>query len=149
MADPFANPFADFFKTSQLGAMPGNPQALMHDGLAKTRDAALKSLVAVKNGVETITKNSAVASKETAELATTAFDQVIANTDAAFIATQAIMNAKSPMEAIQLQTNYVQAQLAKSGEQAKLLLQLSTKAAQKSAEDFNGLATKAAGSIKI
>ena len=132
MADQFTKPFADLFKLGSFGQLPDQMQTFVQDGLAKTREATLKSISVVKDGATALGKASPVASKETGAFTDKAFDQTIENTEAAFVTAQAIALAKSPMEAAQLQAKYAQAQFAKTGEQAKELYDLWTKAAQKS-----------------
>lgn len=147
MTDQFPNPFADLFKTTQFGQMPNSAQSLVQDGLTKTRDATLQSFAAVKQGAEKMGQSAVVAKKETSDLTAKVFEQAAKNIEAAFVAAQAIAKAKSPMEVMQLQAQFMQAQLALAGEQSKELFDLSTKVAQKTAEDLNGLASKSAASF--
>ena len=142
MNDQFTKPFTDLFKAAPYGQMPDQLQTPMQDGLAKTRDATLKSISAVRDGAEALGKSSPLASKETGALTTRVFEQAIENTEAAFVAAQAIAFAKSPMEAVQLQAKYVQAQFAKAGAQGKELFDLTSKVAQKSAEAVSSVAAK-------
>ena len=130
MTDQFIKPFTKMFEATSLNQLPEQTQAIVHDGLAKTRDAALKSIAAVKVGAEALGKASPIAAKETGAFTTRAFEQAIENTEAAFVAAQAIFSARSPVEAAQVHATYVQAQLSKVGEQAKELFNLSTKVAQ-------------------
>ena len=73
---------------------------------------------------------------------------MIQNTEATFIAAQAIAQAKSPIEAAQLQAKFVQAQFAKAGEQGKELFEASTRLAQKTTEVVTGFATQSMAKIK-
>ena len=138
MNDQFTKPFTDLFKTAPYGQLPDQLQTFVQDGLSKTREAALKSIAVVKDGAEALGKSSPVAAKETGELTSRAFEHAIDNTETAFVAAQAIALAKSPIEAMQLQAKYVQAQFAKVGAQSKELFELSTKVARKSAEAVAG-----------
>jgi hypothetical protein len=122
---------------------------MFHDGLAKSREVAVKSIAAAKDGVETMGKASPVANKEASALTSKAFEQMMTNTEAAYEAVQAIARAKSPMEAVQLQTQYFQAQMGRVGEQSKELFDLSTKFAQKSAEGVTQMAAKSGASFKL
>ena len=148
MTDLFTKPFTDLFKTTTSSQLPAQVQTLVQDGLSKTRQAALTSITAIKDGAEQLGKVNLLAPKEAAEFTAKLFDNTLANTEAAFVAAQAITKAQSPIEAMQLQTAYSQSQFAKAGEQTKELFELSTKAAHKSAEDFGGIARKAAAGRK-
>ena len=140
MTDQFTKPFTDLFKGAPACQIPVQLQSFVRDGLSKTRDAALTSLAAIKTGADSLGKVNVEAGEFNAKL----FDHTIANTEAAFSAAQSIAQAKSPVEAIQLQAQYMQSQFAKAGEQTKELFELSTKAAQKSVEDLSGAAKKVA-----
>ena len=144
MTDQFTKPFTDLFKDAPAGQIPAQLQSFIQDGLSKTRNAALTSLAAIKSGAGSFGQVNIVAPKEAGEFTAKLFDNTIVNTEAAFGAAQSIAQAKSPVEAMQLQAQYLQSQFAKAGEQTKELFELSTKAAQKSVEDLGGAASKVA-----
>jgi hypothetical protein len=148
MTDAFTKPFADLLQATQFAQLPAHAQTLIHDGLAKTREATLKTFVTAKDGAAAFGKANPIATDEAKVLTATVFDHAIANTEAAFIAAQAIAQAKSPTEVAQLQAKFVQTQFAKAGEQTKELFELSTKAAQKTAEALTGLASKSLAQYK-
>jgi len=104
---------------SQLGQLPQNVQAIAHGGLARTREATLKSIALVKT------------------LAAKAFDNTLANTEAAFDAAHAIARAKDMNEAAQLHAKFLQAQFAKTGEQGKEFYELSAKLTQQTFATLN------------
>jgi hypothetical protein len=143
MNDQFTKPFTDLFKAAPTGQIPAQVQSFVQDGLAKTRDAALNSIAAIKTGADSLGKVNVLAPKEAGEITAKMFDNTVANTEAAFGAAQAMTQAKSPVEAMQLQAQFLQSQFAKAGEQTKELFELSTKAAQKSVEDLSSAAKKA------
>jgi hypothetical protein len=135
MNEQFTKPFTDMFKADMFkAAMPEQLQTLVQDGLAKSREVTVKSIVAAKDGAAYVGKSIPVASAETGALTETAFQQVIENTEAAYDAVKAISLAKTPVEAVQLQAQYMQAQFARAGEQTKELFELTTKVAQKAAQ---------------
>ena len=142
-------PIADLFMLAQTSHLPAQMQSLVQDGLSKTRDAALKSLLVVKDGADSISKANSFVPKESGAVTKKVFDHTTANIEAAFDAAEAITQAKSPVEVIQLQAQYMQAQFAMASEQIKELFELSTKAAQKSVEDFNGAVKNAATGGKV
>ena len=111
-------------KASRLGQLPEHVQAVAHDGLANTREATLKSIALVKT------------------LAAKTLDNALANTEAAFDAAQAIARAKNMNEAAQLQTKFLQAQFAKTGEQGKEFYELAAKLTQQTFATLNSTAMK-------
>ena len=149
MTDHFTKPFTDLFKDAPAGQIPAQLQSFVQDGLSKTRDAALTSLAAIKTGAEAFGQVNIVAPKEAGEFTAKLLDNTIVNTEAAFGNAQSIAQAKSPVEAIQLQAQYLQSLFAMASEQIKELFQLSTTAAQKSVQDFNGAVKNAATGGKV
>jgi phasin family protein len=111
-------------KASQLGQLPEHVRTAAHDGLANSREATLKSIGLVKT------------------LAAKVLDNVLANTEAAFDAAQAITRAKDMNEAAQLQAKFLQAQFAKAGEQGKEFYELATKLTQQTFATLNSSAMK-------
>ena len=148
MTDPITKMFTDLISSAQAGQHTGQVQTMFNDGLAKTREATLKSFAVAKEGAAALEQGAASVQRDTSELATKVIDQIIKNTESAFAAIQAFTQAKSPIEVAQLQTKFVQAQFAAAGEQSKELFELSTKLAKKSAETMTEFATKAASSHK-
>ena len=149
MTNQSTKPITDLFMLAQTSLLPAQMQSLVQDGLSKTRDAALKSLMVVKDSADLLSKANLFAPKESGAVTKKIFDHTTANVEAAFNAAEAITQAKSPVEAIQLQAQYVQAQFAMAREQIKELFELSTKAAQRSVEDFNGAVKNAATGGKV
>lgn len=144
MTDQFTKPFADLFKAE----LPEQFQAMVQDGIAKSREVAVKSIAAVKDGAETLGKANPIAAKETSALTAKAFEQALTNTELAYDAAQSLARAKSPVEAAQIQAQFVQANFARAGEQAKELFELTTKLAQKTGEDMAQFAAKSGAGFK-
>ncbi len=145
MNDQFTKQFSEMFKAQ----LPEQFQTMVQDGLAKSRDVTVKSIVAAKDGAEQMGKSSPVAPKETSALTSKAFEQIIANTEAAYEVALSMARAKSPVEAVQLQANYLQAQFGRAGEQSKELFELSTRLAQKTAEGVSQIAAKSGNGFKV
>ena len=144
MTDPFTKQFADLFKAGSYGQLPEQMQAMFHDGLAKSREAAMKSLEVAKDGAMALSQANTLASKEATALTSKAFEHAAANAEAAFTVARSLASAKSPAQVAELQVSFMQSQLTKAGAQGKELLELSTKLAQKTAEATAQLATSAA-----
>jgi hypothetical protein len=148
MTDPITKMFTDFVSSAQTGQHTGQVQTLFNDGLAKTREATLKSFAVAKDGAAAFEQGTASVQRDSGELATKIIDQVIKNTESAFAAMQALTQAKSPIEAAQLQTKFIQAQFAAAGEQGKELFELSTKLAKNSTATMTEFAAKATANAK-
>jgi hypothetical protein len=148
MTDAFTKPFADALKAAPYGQLPQHVQSLVTDGIAKTREATLKSFAAAKNGAEAFGRVAIAAQRDTEQLAGKVIDHAVENTEAAFTAAKAITQAKSLVEAAELQAKFVQAQLTKAGEQSRELFELSTKLAQKATETVTGLAAQSTANFK-
>ena len=148
MTTPFTKPVEDFLKSVQVGQLPQNLQSLVQDNVAKSRDATFKSLAAAKDGAESLEQFAVAAQKDAKVLAQKVLDNVAALTEASFLAVQAIASAKNLSEAAKLQAAFVQAQLAKAGEQTKELFDLSTKLAHQQVAAFNALAANSFPQLK-
>ncbi|MGE0055985.1 MAG: phasin family protein [Hyphomicrobium sp.] len=117
---------------SPFTQMPNPLMPMFQDNLAKTREVAKQSITAAKERTTAMVQAIPGAQVEARTLTEKAFDQAIENTDAAFIAAQAIAKAQTPFEVAQIQANYMQTQISKSSEQVKELFDLWGQAAQKS-----------------
>lgn len=144
MTDQYAKQFSDLFKAQ----LPEQLQTLVQDGLAKSREVAVQSIAAAKEGAEALGKANPVAAKEASALTAKAFEQALENTNTAYEVAEAMARAKSPMEAAQIQAKYAQGQLSRAIEQGKELFDLSTKLAQKTAEGASQIAAKSGTSFK-
>ncbi len=79
---------------------------------------------------------------DTKTLTEKALQNVVANTEAAFDAAQAMLRAKDVTEAAQLQAKFIQTQVAKVGEQSKEFYELAFKLTQQAFATWNSVATK-------
>jgi len=71
----------------------------------------------------------------------------MATVEAAFDAAQALASAKTFPEAAQLQTKFLQEQLAMASQQCKAQFELSAKIAQETTDTLTAIATKAANDL--
>ncbi len=125
-------------KAAQNGHLPDQIQASAHEGLAKTRQATRNSVATARDGAELVERTLS----DTKTLAEKALQNFVVNTEAAFDAAQAMLRAKDVTEATQLQAQFIQAQIAKAGEQSKEFYELATKLTQQTFATWNSVVTK-------
>lgn len=137
-----------FFSAAKDAKMPENVQAMMVDGVAKTREAYDKAASAAKDQAK-VAEDMLLASQAGAKtIGTKLMENTVTNAEAAFEAAQAIARAKSIPEAARLQAEFMQKQMAVAGAQTREFFELSTRIAQQTFETFNSAATKSFDSIK-
>lgn len=148
MNEQFTRQAEQFFSAAKDARMPENVQAMMVDGVAKTRDAYDKAASAAKDQAK-VAEDMLLASQAGAKtIGTKLMENTVTNAEAAFEAAQAIARAKSIPEAARLQAEFMQKQMAVAGAQTREFFELSTRIAQQTFETFNSAATKSFDSIK-
>ncbi len=147
MIDTFSKQATDMLAAASQLEVPTEVRKAALEGVELAREAISKwqSATNYANAIEetvTITQSSAktISAKMMANAA--------ANIEAALDAAQKLASAKSLAEVAQIQTKFVQDQLAIAGEQSKAIFELSTKIAMETTESLRSVATKAAQNIK-
>lgn len=148
MTDQLTDPFAKLFESATKNPLAEPMQSAIETGLTTTCDATLKSLALAKDSAEAASKAAPLAADATVALTEKVFEQAVENTKTIFEAARAIVSAKSPAEAIKLQNDFAQTQIAKVGEQIKELFQLSAKVGEDQVASFKTSATRALGQFK-
>ena len=147
MNEQFARQTQAFLLGAAKNEVPAQVQALAQEGVAKARETFATWTAVALSGTQAVNEVM-LAGRSGAE---TVGDKVVSNaqaaTEAAFDAAQALARAKTFPEAAQLQTKFVQEQLALAGEQGKALLELSAKIAEETTDALTAIATKAAGDL--
>ncbi len=148
MNEQFTRQAEQFFSAAKDARMPENVQAMMVDGVAKTRDAYEKAASAAKDQAK-VAEDMLLASQAGAKtIGTKLMENTVTNAEAAFEAAQAIARAKSIPEAARLQAEFMQKQMAVAGAQTREFFELSTRIAQQTFETFNSAATKSFETMK-
>ncbi len=148
MTDQFTRQAQDMFAAAKDARIPENVQAMAEEGVTKTREAYAKLNSATKDGVKVIEDVMVAAHAGAKTIGEKVLRNTEINTEAVFDAAQAIARAKTIPEAVRLQTNFVQQQMAVAGAQTKELFELSAKVAQQTFETVNSAATKAFEQMK-
>ena len=143
MNDQFTKQAQEFLKSAQGIQMPTDIQGLSGDTLKQARESYAKLEAVSKEITKAMEQVSTTAQKSSLVLSDKITDNVKENTDAVMEAVGKIASAKSLPEAISAQTEFVQAQMAKAGEQSKELYELGSKVAKDAADQINKATTKA------
>jgi len=138
----------EMMQAAQDARVPENVQAMAEDGVAKTREAYDRISVAAKDTTKAIEEINGVAQQGAKTLGEHLIDNVVANTDAAFDAAEAVVRSKTLPEAARIQADYLQQQFAKAGEQTKVFYELSTQVAKTTMDQVNAVAGKALEQVK-
>lgn len=142
MNDQFTRQAEQFFNAAKDARVPENVQAMVIDGVTKTREAYDKAAVVAKDQVKAAEEMMLASQAGAKTIGSKMIENTTANTHAAFEAAQAIARARSIPEAMRLQAEFMQKQFALAGAQTKELFELSTRVAQQTLETANSAATK-------
>ena len=128
--------------------IPENVQAFAEESVTKTREAYNKLSNVAKDNVKVLEEVMLATHAGAKAIGEKVLQNSVVNTEAAFDAAQAIARAKTFPEAVRLQANFVQQQLAVASSQTKELFELSTKVAKQTFETLNVAATKGFEQLK-
>ena len=148
MNDQFARQAEQFFNVAKDARMPENVQAMVADGVAKTREAYEKASTVAKDQAKVAEEILLAGQAGAKTIGTKLLENTAANTEAAFDAAQAIARARSMPEAAKLQAEFMQKQMAIAGAQTRELFELSSRVAQQAFQSFSSAATKSFETIK-
>ena len=110
--------------------LPENVQAMAQQSLAQSKELFTKGSLVAQDGARAMTEIADTAWGSTKMLHEKIVQNVQANTEAAFLAANAIASAKTLPEIAKLQTEFLQKLSAQAGEQTKEFFDLSTRASQ-------------------
>ena len=132
----------EFLRSAADVKVPESVQHFAEDSVAKTREAYAKMTVAAQETQKAMAEVAGTATLSAKTLGEKMMANYAANTEAAFDAAEAIAKSRSVPEAIKLQTNFFQQQMAKSSEQTREFFELTAKLTQQTFATFNSVATK-------
>lgn len=138
----------EFMNAAKAAQMPENMLAFAQESVAKTREAYDKLSSVARDQAKAAEEFMLATQAGAKAISTRVFDHAAANTDAAFDAAQAMAKARSLPEAVRLQGEFVQKQLAVAGEQTKELFELSARVTQQALQTANEAAAKSFEQIK-
>lgn len=148
MNDQFTRQAEQFFSAAKEARVPENVQAMVVDGVAKTREAYEKAAVVAKDQAKAAEEVLLAGQAGAKAIGNKLIENTAANAEAAFDAAQAIARARSLPEAARLQAEFMQKQMAVAGSQTRELFELSSRVAQQAFSTFNTAATKSFDAIK-
>lgn len=148
MNDQFARQAQDMFAAARDAQIPENVQAMVEDGVAKSRDAFDKMSVAAQDNAKAVEEMVVAAQDGAKTLGEKILENTTVNTEAAFDAAEQMSRAKTFPEVVRLQASFFQQQVAVAGAQTKELFELSNKVAQEAFETANTATTKSFEKMK-
>ena len=148
MNEIFTRQAEQFFNATKGMHMPENVQAMVSDGVAKTRDAFEKATHAATDQAKAAEEVMLAGQAGAKSLGSKLVENTKTNAQAAFDAAQAIAKAGSIPEAARIQAEFMQRQMAVAGAQTRELFELSTRIAQQTFATFNTVAAKSFENIK-
>jgi len=126
-------------KPAELFPIAGeNVRDIAEKGLVQSREAYDKFSASAKDAAGSIEASANVVAKGLSEFNAKAFEAVQANVYSTFDFLTSLAAAKSPTEAVSLQSAHVEKQIKTFGAQAKDLTDLAQKIAKEAAEPLKG-----------
>jgi len=148
MNEHFTRQAEQFFNVAKDVRVPENVQAMVVDGVTKTREAYDKATVVAKDQAKVAEEIMLAGQAGAKSIGAKMMENTAVNAEAAFDAAQAIARARSIPEAARLQAEFMQKQMAVAGAQTRELFELSTRVAQQAFQSFNTVAAKSFETIK-
>ncbi len=148
MIDKVSKQAQEMFEAAVNLEVPPKIRAMAEESVAKAREANAKWNAASSTGATALEKTVLATQASFKTVAEKVMANTMANAEAAFDAAQKLARAKSLTEVAQIQAAFAQEQVAKAGEQAKALLELSTKAAKETNDTLTAIAAKAVEDLK-
>ncbi|MGE0700525.1 MAG: phasin family protein [Hyphomicrobiaceae bacterium] len=148
MNEQFTRQTEQFFKAAQDVRVPENVQAMLADGVAKTREAYEKATSVAKDQAKVAEELMLAGQAGAKSIGAKMIENTAVNAEAAFDAAQAMARAKSLPDAARVQAEFMQKQMAVAGAQTRELFELSTRIAQQAFQSFNMVAAKSFETMK-
>ncbi len=148
MNDQFKRQAEQFMNAAKDARIPENVQAFAIDSVTKSREAFDK-ISHVAQDQAKVAEDLMIATQAGAKtIGGKIMENTARNTHAVFDAAEAMARARSLPEAMQLQAQFMQQQMALAGAQTKELFELSTRVAQQTFETINATAAKSFDQMK-
>jgi phasin len=148
MNEHFKRQAEQFMNAAKDARIPENMQAFAIEGVAKSREAFEKINAAAQDHAKAA-EDVLIATQAGAKtIGAKLIDNTARNATAVFEAAEAVARARTLPEALQVQSAFVQKQLAVAGAQTKELFDLSTRVAQQTFETMNAAAAKSFEQLK-
>ena len=142
MNEQFTRQAEQFFSAAKDARVPENVQAMMVDGVTKTREVYAKAASVAQDQAKVAEEIMLAGQAGARSLGSKLIENTVSNAEAAFDAAQAIARARTLPEAARLQAEFMQKQMAAAGAQTREFFELSSRIAQQTLATFNSAATK-------
>jgi len=148
MTDRFSREAQEIFNAAKHAKIPENVKTIAQDGVAKSREAFELMQSVSKDGAQTMESVLLTAQAGARTMGERVLRNIEVNAGAAFDAAEAMARAQTVPEFVQLQSDFVQAQLNSTSDQAKDLFDLSAKIAQQTFEAMSAASMRAFEQLK-
>lgn len=123
-----------FEMTPEMKAFAEQTKAMAEQGIENARKAFHSYLDAAQKAFGAMGNSAGSAQSNASDLGRTAMNYAQENVSATFAFIDRLMKARDPQEVLQLQTDFVQAQMVKLGEQTKAIGEAAAKYAMDAAK---------------
>jgi hypothetical protein len=148
MTDRFSREAQEIFNAAKHAKIPENVKIIAQGGVAKSREAFELMQSVSKDGAQTMESVLLTAQAGARTMGERVLRNIEVNAGAAFDAAEAMARAQTVPEFVQLQADFVQAQLNSTSDQAKDLFDLSAKIAQQTFEAMSAASMRAFEQLK-
>lgn len=142
MNEHFKRQTEQLMSAAKDARIPENVQAMALDGVARTREAFDALSVTAKDQARVAEELSLATQAGMKMIGNKLLENTMLNSEAVFDAAQSIARAGTLLDAMRIQGEFMQRQLAVASTQTKELLELSTSIATQSFEQANAAGTK-------
>ena len=148
MNETFARQAHAMLDAAKYGPIPETAQAFAAESLSKSRGAYAKVSALARDNAKAVEELFVAGQAQAKTIGEKVVDTAVSNTEAAFAAAQAIARAKTLPEAVRLQIEFVQTQLAVVGTLTKDLVALQAESARQTYAALNAAATTSFAQLK-
>ncbi len=138
----------EMIQAAQDMRVPENVQAFAEDSVQRTREVYERLSGVAQETTKAFEEITEAAQKGAKTLTEQLLENMIANTEAALDAAEAVVRAKTLPEAARVQADFWQQQLTKASEQTKAFYELSGEIAKTTFEQWNAVASKTLEQVK-
>ena len=142
MNNQFSKQAEEFFAAAREVKVPESVQAFAEDSIARTQDAYSKLTVVSRDASKALEQVTNVAQSNAKTIGEKVLTNFTSNTEAAFAAARDMARSKTMPEALKVQSDFFQAQMAKVGEQTREFFELSNAMTKQTLETMNASASK-------
>lgn len=148
MNEHFTRQAEQFFNAAKEARVPENVQAMVVDGVTKTREVYEKAASVARDQAK-VAEDMVLSGQASAKnLGSKLIENAVTNTEAAFEAAQAMARARSLPEAAKIQADFMQRQMALAGAQTREFFEISARMAQETMQSMGTAAQRSMDAVK-